>query len=56
MTDKDQNGGPFLPQGGKLDCLVIIIIGGKGTKLFNRNLMLNHVTFLMYTDIVGLGW
>jgi len=53
MTNKDQNGGPLLPQGGKLDCRFTIIIGAKGTKLFNRNLMLNHLTLLMYPDIVG---
>jgi hypothetical protein len=56
MTNKDQNGRPLLPQGGKLDCLSAIIIGGKGTKLFNRNLILNHLTLLMYPDIVGLYW
>jgi hypothetical protein len=54
MTDKDQNGGPLLPQCGKLDCLFTIIVGAKGTKLFNRNLRLNHLTLLIYPDIIGL--
>jgi len=56
MTNKHKNCGLLLPQSGKLDYLVAVIIHGDGAKLFNRNLILNHFTLLRYLGNVDLNW